>query len=393
MADEPDSTPRRRPPTIELTATEVGSEKPAAASEPGAADPQDGGADGATASGDRAGGKFAGRLTPLIGGVAAGAIAMGAIIGALWLAGFAPSRNGAGAASAPPGATDEISAQLNKIEAALAAPRPEAALAERVAAADAQLKSLGDSLAALNRRVDDIATAAQTALARAGSASATADGAKSAAQASVQRSDLDALNNRIGALERAVKTLSDDVVHRGSSADDRVARMLVVSEALRAAVESGAPYQAELAAVKSLGADPNGTAALEPFAATGVPSAAALAHELAALTPGLLQSTEPTPGESTFLGRLENNAQRLVRVTPIDAPAGDDPASIIARINADAARADNAGALADIARLPEAMRTLANSWVKKADARNAALAASRRIFDGALATLGKPASQ
>ena len=30
MTSEPDSTPRRRPPTIDLTATEVDAEKPAA---------------------------------------------------------------------------------------------------------------------------------------------------------------------------------------------------------------------------------------------------------------------------------------------------------------------------------------------------------------------------
>ena len=35
MTSEPDSTPRRRPPTIDLTATEVEAEKPAAAPQPG----------------------------------------------------------------------------------------------------------------------------------------------------------------------------------------------------------------------------------------------------------------------------------------------------------------------------------------------------------------------
>jgi hypothetical protein len=288
---------------------------------------------------------------------------------------------------------DEISAQLKKIEGTIAAQRPDAALAERVAAAEAQTKSLGDSLAALNRRVDDVAAAAQSALAQAKSATAAADGAKSAAQSGIQRGDLDALNNRIAALERALKGVSDDAARRAASADDRLARIFSVTGALRAAVERGAPYQAELAAVKSLGGDPNVVAALEPFAATGVPSADALAHELAALTPALRQAAGSAPSDGTFLGRLENNAQKLVRVTPIDAPAGDDPAAVTARINADAAHADIAGALADIARLPESIRTLADSWVKKADARNAALTASRRVAADALAALAKPNRQ
>ena len=138
----------------------------------------------------------------------------------------------------------------------------------RLAAAEAATKSLSDSLAALTRRVDDVAAAAQSALAQAKSASTAADAAKSAAQAGVARSDLDALAARIAALESAVKTLADDIKHETATADDRAARLTVAAEALRAAVERGAPYQAELAAVKSLGADQSATAPLEPFAAS-----------------------------------------------------------------------------------------------------------------------------
>jgi len=54
---------------------------------------------------------------------------------------------------------------------------------------------------------------------------------------------------------------------------------------------------------------------------------------------------------------------------------------------------DIAGALADIARLPPEPRGLAADWVKKAQAREAAVAASRRIAAAAAAALGKPAQQ
>ncbi len=409
MTSEFDSAPHRRPPTIELTAKEVESEKPASTSHAGTADSTGDRTDEATPSDDPASNQPAGRprsrVLGLVVGLAVGAVAMAAILVGLWMAGLAPPRDGAVLPAAPgpqPAATNEISTQLDKIQAALAAQRPEAALAERVAASEAQTKSLGDLLAALNRRVDDIAAATQTAQAQAAAASAAAvgaktaaDGAKTAAQASVQRSDLDALTNRIATLEHTVKTLSDNVTRRGASADDRLARMTVVTEALRATVERGAPYRAELAAVKSFGVDQTAIAPLEPFAATGIPSAAALAHELAALTPDMRPAAGTVPNDNSFLGRLENNAQKLVRVTPVDAPAGagDDPSTILARINIDAARADIAGALADIARLPEAQRALAAAWVKKADARNAALAASRQIASDALGALAKPASQ
>jgi hypothetical protein len=104
----------------------------------------------------------------------------------------------------------------------------------------------------------------------------------------------------------------------------------------------------------------------------------------------------PASADDSFLGRLEAHAQNLVRVTPVDAqsaPSGDDAFSVMARINGEAARADIAGALADIARLPEPARALAADWVKKAQAREAAIAASRRIAADALAALNTPVSQ
>jgi hypothetical protein len=121
-----------------------------------------------------------------------------------------------------------------------------------------------------------------------------------------------------------------------------------------------------------------------------------LGRELAGLLPALQRASEPEASNGSLLGRLEAHAQRLVRIAPIDAaaaPAGDDPSSLIARINSDAVHGDIAAALADVARLPDAAHTLAASWVKKAEAREAAIAASRRIAADALAALSKPASQ
>jgi hypothetical protein len=134
-------------------------------------------------------------------------------------------------------------------------------------------------------------------------------------------------------------------------------------------------------------------APLEPFAADGIPSVAVLARELTALTPALVRASGAEPSEDSFLGRLQSNAQKLVRVSPVDAPPGDDPGAIIARIDVDARRSDIAAALAEIARLPDAARSLAGAWVKKAEAREAAIAASRRIAADALAALSKPPQQ
>lgn len=397
---EPDNTPRRRPPTIDLTAKEVETEGAGsvndAANDSAAADPA---SDRAAAS---AGNRRPNRARPYAVGVLIGAIVVGVIIiGGLWVAGFVPVRDAANPppaqATVKPMAGDDIAARLDKLQQTIQAPKPDdGTVTARLTTDEAQQKALGDALAALTRRVDEVATAAQGALTQAKTAASAAEDAKSAAQGGVQHSDIEALANRVAALENAVKSVTADVARRPASADDSAARSTVAAEALRAAVERGAPYQAELAAAKSFGADQNAVAALAPFAADGIPSAAALGRELAALVPVLQRAAEPGSSSGSLFGRLEARAQRLVRVTPLDAaaaPTGNDPSSLIVRIDGDAARSDIPGALADIARLPDAARAPADAWIKKAQAREAAIAASRQIAANALASLGKPASQ
>jgi hypothetical protein len=387
MTSESDSQSRRRPPTIDLTATEVKHEQ--AAPEAG------------EAAKPRAGGGFGGAIGALIGAVVVAAIGAG-----LWFAGVVPPRDAAPAPVAGTGAMNTISAQLNQIQAALAArPAPaDSALNTRVAALDAQIKALGDQLAAANRRLDGIAVAAQSAREHADAAVAAAQTAgkradesaaaiKSAAQGTVARSDLDALANRIAALESTIKTLSETTAHGAASSGDRAARAAVAAEALRGAVDRGVPFTAELTTVKAFGADQSAVAALAPFAAAGVPSDAALAHQLVLLMPKLQPPPAAAPsGGSGFLGSLESRAKGLVRITPIGAPVGDTSSSL-ARLNTDAAHADIVAALKDIASLPPAAKTLAEPWMQQANARDAALAASRRIAAAALAELANANTQ
>jgi hypothetical protein len=413
MMSESDSTSGRRPPTIELKATEVEQPKAppdtaAAAAEP--ARKADAPAEPVAApetSGPNPSSKSEVRLFAHAVSAAIGAIAAAAVLVGLWLAGFTLARDVVTESTVPipgaatPGAATNglnatVSARLDKIERAIQAPKPEAAippeLGNRLTALEMQAKMLGDSVAALHRRTDDIAATAQAAQNQAVSAASVADATKNAEQPGVQSSDLEALANRIAALESAVKAVSEQVAHPPAGAD-QVARLTVAAEALRAAVERSAPYQAELKAVQSLGADQSATAPLEAFAAIGMPHADALAHELATLVPALRQAAVTSSGDASFLSKLEANAQNLVRITPVDAPIGNDPASVIARIDIDASHADIAAALNEIAALPDSAKPPVADWVKRAQAREAAIAASRNITADALAALSRPAAQ
>ena len=179
---------------------------------------------------------------------------------------------------------------------------------------------------------------------------------------------------------------------RAAASGDRALRLSFAASALKTAVERGEPFAPELATVKALGADPATLAPLEPFAASGVPSAGELALKLAELAPSLrapaAAAPAPAPGEN-FLQRLQVNAEKLVRMRPVGEAEGDAVSGGVARAAAMAARDDLAGALAELAKLPPAERAPADSWIKQAQARAAAIDASRRLAADALAGLGK----
>jgi hypothetical protein len=424
---ETDDQPARRPPTIELAATEVdGSADKAAAGEADAG--TTGAAEHATAGSNAPASALPGRrFTSQIASALVGAVVMAAVAASLWFTGVIPSRetmpvgtaaSDMSAQTAPsnpapnpppspppspaaaqngPGAPD-MAARLDKIERAIEAQRSDPALSSRTAELAAQTKALADNLAALTRRVDETAATGQSAAKQADTALNAAEAAKSATEAAskvqVRHEDVDALTSRIMALESAVKGLAAVTAPLTSSgADDRAARLTVAAEALRASVERGAPYQIELSALKALGVDAKKTEALEPFAGSGVPSAAALARELEALAPALQDASAPRSGDASFLERLKSNAQKLVRITPLSVPPGNDPQAVVDRLQLDAAHADIGAALADINALPDAAKPLAAAWSKKAAAREAALAASRQIAAEALAALAQSSAR
>lgn len=431
MSDS-DSTSGRPPPTIELTATElpateVASPKTQQDTAPGAKDaatnaaPEDNDAAKNAAKPGAASteppkaqkepnakaAKSASAIIPHAISAATGAIAAAVVLIGLWLAGFTLARdavNSQTADLAPQSGTAgdaAISARLDKIEHALQARPPETAtippaLDKRLTAVELQAKMLGDTAATLGHRVDDVASTAQNAQkqasAAASAADATKDAVQSAGQTGVQQNDIEAMTSRIAALESAVKGLTDAVAHPTPSADAAV-RLTVAAQALQAAVERGAPFQAELKAVQALGAAPSATAPLEAFAATGLPRVEPLVHELAALVPALRQATDTSSGDTTFLGKLKANMHNLVDFTPAEPPPGNDPAAVMTRIDIDADRGDIAAALNDIAALPDHAKALTADWAQKAQARQDALAASRNISAETLAALSKPAAQ
>lgn len=401
---------KRAAPTIDLTATEIPSEVPNEAPKPAAGAPPPSGA----AEEPRKSSGFAEPMPVLAAGLA-GAAAMSLVMMTLWLTGLVPIRYAGSTAmrarvtglemqmqdlqkrpagAADTQAVDALTQRVAKMEESLTKlPSADPALAERVAAADNAMKALGLALTALNRRSDDIAANTAQARERAEAAEkAVADlrgglqDVSKAARAGASSADLEPLQQRIVALEQSAKTALAELAK--ASASDTAARLALSAAALRDAVLRGAPFTDELAQTKSLGADDKLLAPLAPFAASGLPSEKTLAVELGALLPGMIKAAGAPPPSANFIERLQANASQLVRVRPVDAPAGDDSAAVLARLDIDAAHADIAAALADLGKLTEAQRVPAQGWIVKAKARQAAAAAARQLAADTARALG-----
>jgi hypothetical protein len=131
---------------------------------------------------------------------------------------------------------------------------------------------------------------------------------------------------------------------------------------------------------------------LDQFAEKGVPNAGRLSTELLALVPKMspaAQQNEATTGTG-LVERLQAGAAKLVKIERTDT-VGNDRGAVVARITAAALRNDFNEARRELKTLEPADRAAAQSWLERADARDAALAASRQFATDAMAALAKPA--
>jgi hypothetical protein len=279
---------------------------------------------------------------------------------------------------ADPKALEEVTRRVAKLEAtpsvAPSSPASDPAFAARIAALEAEVKAMAETIGNLRRRDDEVLAAARDARARADASAAALAELTQKIPGATERSALEALANRVTAVERSEKA---------AESGDRAVRLALAATALNTAVERGDAFAAELAAAKALGADAKLVAALEPFARNGVPPAAALARQFSELAPSLQGAREGV------LARLQVNAEKLVRIRRIDEPAGSDGAAIVARAEAKVSRSDIAGAVSELAQLPPDARAPAEAWIKSAQGRIAAIDASRRLAADALSGLAK----
>jgi hypothetical protein len=390
----PDSgRPKREPPTIDLEATEVSSETKSAAGASSEATPEpvaEPTPEAAKASVEEppVAGTPSRPVSPWIVAPVSGAVAAALVIGVGWMLGW-PAIQPASAPPAPQlsAAIDGLTARVAGLEPKVGKPDP--AAAARAEALEKTVAALRTELAATRAQGDKLASAINDV-----KSAPRGDGTASP--------DLSGIDERIAKIESQMRTQGAEIAQQGSKladakadakpADDMALRRLVSAALLDVQVRIGEPYPATLATTKALAPNPDVLKPLDQFAEKGVPNANRLSTELLALVPKLspaAQQNEATTGTG-IVERLQAGAAKLVKIERTNT-AGNDRGAVVARITAAALRNDFNEARRELKTLEPADRAAAQSWLERADARDAALAASRQFATDAMAALAKPA--
>ncbi len=376
--------PKREPPTIDLKATDVSTTAPEAAET--TAEPA---SDAAAPADDvtPAPKPVSAPVSPWAIAPISGAVAAALVIAVGWALGWPTVQAPPPAVQLNAGAIDGLTTRIAGLEAKAnkpAAPVADPAVAARMETIEKSVAALRNELAATRAQAEKLASAVNDAKAA----------PRDAAAATV---DLSAVNERIALIERAAKAQETEVAGikaaeakaaetkaaeksaENKPADDAALRRVVAASLLDVSVRHGDPYAAQLAAAKALAPNADALKPLEAFSATGVPNAAVLCRELVAIVPKLAPpAAENETTGSGVIDRLQAGAAKLVRVQRADA-VGNDRASIVARVTAAALRNDLNEARRELNTLAASDRAAAQAWLGKADARDAALAASLQI--------------
>ena len=388
--------PKREPPTIDLEATEVSSEtksaaeaSPAeasseAASEPSPEPPHEPRPEAPSVSPVDA--PPSRPVSPWIIAPVSGAVAAALVIGVGSMLGW-PAVQPASAPLAPQlsSAVDVLTARVAGLEPKVGKPVPDPTAAARTEALEKTVTALRAELAATRAQGEKLASAVNDV-----KSAPRGDGATSP--------DLSGIDARIAKVESLMRTQSAEIAQQGSKladakpADDMPLRRLVSAALLDVLVRIGEPYPVALAATKALTPNPDVLKPLDQFAEKGVPNAGRLSSELLALVPKLSPAAQPSTATTGtgIVERLQAGAAKLVKIERTDT-AGTDRGAVVARITAAALRNDFNEARRELKTLEPDDRAAAQSWLERADARDAALAASRQFASDAMAALGKPA--
>lgn len=175
-----------------------------------------------------------------------------------------------------------------------------------------------------------------------------------------------AQEGRLSALEQSVSQLSGKVEAQASQPKIALA---IAASALKAALDRGAPFAAELETFAAISPAAPEIATLRPYAEKGVPTRADIAAKMEAAANAMVTAAAPVDQNAGFLQNLLSSAESLVKVRPIGAVEGAGAPEIVARMEVAVNRGDYAKALSEYAALPEAVKAAGADLAGKLKAR------------------------
>lgn len=245
---------------------------------------------------------------------------------------------------------------------------------------DAAVKALSDRIAALNAQMTEMSN------------TVAALGKTVSAQPTGRLDEIDktlsALQGELGKLsgdvDAKLATLEKTVAEGGSGEARQMARTTagaLAVTALERTVDEGKPYTAELDVLRPLVGDKADLSALDAHAGTGVADLATLQAAFATTANAILSAGAPAdggPDDSGIVGSLLDSARTLVRVRPTGKVEGSGRGAIVARIEAALNAGDLKTAASEWDTLDDSAKAASKDW---ADALKARIAVNSALAD------------
>ena len=341
-------------------------------------------------------------LAPLAAGLIGAVLALiGA--GGLQYAGVFGSPGATGRAPALDGVQSEIASLQQEIAALKqSAAAPDTDIAGQVEALSASLDQVKADVASLQQAVsssgggDDAGLQAldsrvkeiETAIAGLGQTGAQAPATEIAAigdriaglEALVKETGDKTTSNegRLAALEQNSAELSGKI---DAQAGQPKIAMAIATSALKAAVDRGAPFLAELETFAAIAPDAPEIPELRVHAEKGVASREDILAETDEAAKAMIAAERTVDTNAGFFERLLHSAESLVTVRPIGAVEGEGVPETVARMEVALNAGDYAAAIAEYEKLPENVQAAAGVFIEKVRNRLAV----ERLLDQAVA--------
>lgn len=215
----------------------------------------------------------------------------------------------------------------------------------------------------LNEIEQKIATLAAAPAADPAASSVVAD-QLSALEAKV--ADSEASRQAVAALQSKVDELNARVEAGASQAD---IGLVIAANALKAAIDRGGAFTAELETYASVAPQPADVEALKPFADKGVPTLLDLQARFDGAAGQIIATTNKVDANAGILDRLTASAKNLVDVRPVGMVEGTGVDAITARIEAQLQAGKLPEALAEWETLPQDAKDVSAAFAADLKAR------------------------